>query len=416
MGVSREQLFAEVWAEPMTAVAVRYGVSPNFLGRVCDTLAVPRPTRGYWAKCAAGLSPERPTLPAAHGGPHQWDQGRLPTRVRLIEQRRRPGEGRGSGPRPGRHPLVAGVRELFEQTYPPGDAGHLRPRKRKLPDLFVTAGTLTRGLDLASELYLALEDRGHSVEIASDGRQRRPIVDHRRIEARESRNEYYGGGSWSPHGPTVALISGVAVGLTLFELSQQRKARYVDGRWVPLEDLLVPRGRRRMDVPDWSADHDFATGRLVLRAFSAHPRTHWIQHWPEAAAGDLVPRLKRIVVEIERAVPEIQGQIVEGERKAEEERRAWQLQSERWKREQAEERRVQALKESRSQLRAFVERWAVAKQTEGFFEDALKRTAQLSEGERDLAVARIERARAMLGGVDALAQLAAWQTPEDLGG
>lgn len=35
MSVTREQLYAEVWAEPMTRVAARYGVSANYLARVC---------------------------------------------------------------------------------------------------------------------------------------------------------------------------------------------------------------------------------------------------------------------------------------------------------------------------------------------------------------------------------------------
>ncbi len=50
--VSREQLYAEVWAEPMTKVALKYKVSSSFMARVCNWLNVPRPERGYWAKLA----------------------------------------------------------------------------------------------------------------------------------------------------------------------------------------------------------------------------------------------------------------------------------------------------------------------------------------------------------------------------
>ena len=35
MSVTREQLYPEVWAEPMTRVAARYDVSANYLARVC---------------------------------------------------------------------------------------------------------------------------------------------------------------------------------------------------------------------------------------------------------------------------------------------------------------------------------------------------------------------------------------------
>ena len=43
MPVSREQLHAEVWAEPVAKVAKRYEVSGSFLARVCERLNVPRP-------------------------------------------------------------------------------------------------------------------------------------------------------------------------------------------------------------------------------------------------------------------------------------------------------------------------------------------------------------------------------------
>jgi hypothetical protein len=36
MGVPREKLFEEIWAEPMTAVATRYNVSSSYLARICE--------------------------------------------------------------------------------------------------------------------------------------------------------------------------------------------------------------------------------------------------------------------------------------------------------------------------------------------------------------------------------------------
>jgi hypothetical protein len=47
MTVMREKLFKEVWSEPMTTVAKRYGVSSNYLARVCERMGLPRPERGY---------------------------------------------------------------------------------------------------------------------------------------------------------------------------------------------------------------------------------------------------------------------------------------------------------------------------------------------------------------------------------
>ena len=63
VSVSREALHDEVWAEPMTVVAARYTVSSSFLARVCQSLGVPRPPRGYWAQLKVGKPVTRPAFP-----------------------------------------------------------------------------------------------------------------------------------------------------------------------------------------------------------------------------------------------------------------------------------------------------------------------------------------------------------------
>ena len=62
--VSREGLYEFVWSVPMVKVAEKFYVSGSYMARVCSTLHVPRPERGYWAKLAAvGKAPEKPPLP-----------------------------------------------------------------------------------------------------------------------------------------------------------------------------------------------------------------------------------------------------------------------------------------------------------------------------------------------------------------
>ncbi len=56
MTVSREKIFEEIWAEPITTVSKRYDVSDSFFVRICKRLNVPRPPKGYWAKLATGIS------------------------------------------------------------------------------------------------------------------------------------------------------------------------------------------------------------------------------------------------------------------------------------------------------------------------------------------------------------------------
>ncbi|MHC1762551.1 MAG: hypothetical protein AB9917_24120 [Negativicutes bacterium] len=60
----RTQLYNEIWKEPMTTVAKRYGVSDNGLRKRCIKLEIPLPPIGYWAKVKAGVEvPPQPKLP-----------------------------------------------------------------------------------------------------------------------------------------------------------------------------------------------------------------------------------------------------------------------------------------------------------------------------------------------------------------
>lgn len=65
----RETLYGEIWREPVSTVAKRYGVSDVALRKICTKLAVPIPPLGHWAKTAAGHVIEIPSLPTNHKGP-----------------------------------------------------------------------------------------------------------------------------------------------------------------------------------------------------------------------------------------------------------------------------------------------------------------------------------------------------------
>lgn len=71
--VTREQLYDEMWSQPATHLAAKYGVSGSLLARVCERLRVPRPRPGYWSKLAVGKALRKPPLPAAEPGDElQW--------------------------------------------------------------------------------------------------------------------------------------------------------------------------------------------------------------------------------------------------------------------------------------------------------------------------------------------------------
>jgi len=60
----RQKLFVEVWATPVTKLAKEYGLSDVGLRKICVSLDVPLPPRGYWAKLAAGKKMPKPELRA----------------------------------------------------------------------------------------------------------------------------------------------------------------------------------------------------------------------------------------------------------------------------------------------------------------------------------------------------------------
>lgn len=59
----RDQLYLEVWSQPLTRLATKYGISDNGLRKVCKALSIPLPVAGHWAKIAAGKTIQATPLP-----------------------------------------------------------------------------------------------------------------------------------------------------------------------------------------------------------------------------------------------------------------------------------------------------------------------------------------------------------------
>ncbi len=58
----REDLYEQVWSEPMVRVANRYGISDVALAKICRKMDIPVPPRGYWRRIETGRRPPRPPL------------------------------------------------------------------------------------------------------------------------------------------------------------------------------------------------------------------------------------------------------------------------------------------------------------------------------------------------------------------
>lgn len=66
--ISRDDLYAQVWAEPMSRLANRCKISGTGLAKICRRLDIPYPPRGHWARKAAGKKVSQTPLPALRQG------------------------------------------------------------------------------------------------------------------------------------------------------------------------------------------------------------------------------------------------------------------------------------------------------------------------------------------------------------
>jgi hypothetical protein len=61
--LSREELYALVWSEPLLTLARRFGLSDNGLRKRCRAMNVPTPPKGYWQQTRHGGRQRRSPLP-----------------------------------------------------------------------------------------------------------------------------------------------------------------------------------------------------------------------------------------------------------------------------------------------------------------------------------------------------------------
>lgn len=176
--VDRLTLYHEVWTEPVTVVAPRYGLSDVGLAKICRSLAIPLPSRGYWAKVKAGKIMGRAPLPnLKHVGPIATTLVKLPPEQAAVREAARktaaqlrkeaasiPVPEKASSP----HSLILSASKRLHQRDGWPENTLLRFAPKEVLNLSVTMNALDRALDIVDALVKMLANRGFEFEIDAD--------------------------------------------------------------------------------------------------------------------------------------------------------------------------------------------------------------------------------------------------------
>ncbi len=180
--LTRQELYEQVWSEPMTSLAQKYGLSDVGLRKKCKKLNIPLPPQGYWLRNRQAKAENHPPLPSFHGDgtvkikknnenypPAFADQDQYGEAQARIAFENRPEnrvqvQARLTSP----HPLVHRTKTLLENMASSGtntDATDAAWYDECL-DIRVSKQNLGRALLLMDALLKALESRNFKVSIS----------------------------------------------------------------------------------------------------------------------------------------------------------------------------------------------------------------------------------------------------------
>jgi hypothetical protein len=227
-----------------------------------------------------GKRPKKPSLPAASPGDElEWVRDGEARREPLkLQSRPLTFKRRNRSELPALHPLLAGFQDCLNEGRDSIFHPFIRPIKRLLPDIITSKKTVQRIIDVANELYLDLEAHGHQIKFSPHGRCLwRCTVDEREKARGGNHNSYL----WSPSRPTLVFIGNVAIGLTVYEMTEYVEVRHIDGEYIKITDLTPQQLKKAARSYSWTSTQDMPSGRICIQASSPYPGTQWTKQWQE---------------------------------------------------------------------------------------------------------------------------------------
>jgi hypothetical protein len=296
--IDRQSLYEAVWADPVTIVADRYGLSDVGLAKICRRLSIPLPSRGYWAKIKAGKIMARAPLPKLDPPQsrvltlNELNPMQMEARSTTKQKEREIRESASSVVVPvsldAPHPLVKIAAQRLKQRDGWSDEKGLRAAPDEVLNINVTRLALDRTLLLVDTLLKELAN--HSISAAIDSKAK----------------------------ATVLNVEGTPVTFTITETVKR-----TDHQETPAETKARKKYHERsrwdisMDYPHVPRFDFHATGMLTITA------GHWpSRNWRDTEKTSLEKRLGEIVSGIISLAAEIKEKNAEAARQAEKRRLA----------------------------------------------------------------------------------------------
>jgi hypothetical protein len=310
------------------------------------------------------------------------------------------------------HGLIRGARSHFENGRPVDEGGYLKPYKKLLVDVTTSQAGLDNALDLANDLFNALESVGHRVVLApADAQLGRDRIEEREV-ATKPRDHWQYSGLWSPHRPTVVYVGTVAIGISIVEMSENVTLQYLNGKYIRESEYVPSRGRYSVDH-SWTTARDLPSGRMRIVAYSPYHRVNCSTQWQEAKSASLRGQIRTIVESVEVMAPELVAKLEEADRQAATRHQQWLAEEERRRREEDRKRVEVSIADSKVELRQVIERWSDVMSIERLLAGVEQRANDLSESDRRHVIERLALARSFLGNQDPLDFFRGRKTPEE---
>jgi hypothetical protein len=160
--LTRAELYEKVWTTPVRTIAKEFGMSDVGLAKICRKHGIPIPPLGYWRKTETGHKVVRPPLSPATNGLETLDisvRERLPPELAALAAEP-PLE--IAIPSELSHDLVTRTEKLLASGKE-NEKKLVVPKDGTLAHLLVSREQMARALRIMNALFLALEERGHSI-------------------------------------------------------------------------------------------------------------------------------------------------------------------------------------------------------------------------------------------------------------